>query len=112
MSRQPALSIDTHDAELAVLVERFELAKRSYSRREVAQILGVSESGVDRLLKSKKLASFRVGERVIVARRDLAEFLYEGQRGSPRPPLLKSEPKPKSQRQLGRPCKRKARKHG
>jgi hypothetical protein len=58
------------------------------------------------------LASFAVGERVIVARRDLAEFLCERQRGSPRPPLPKPEPKPEPRRQVGRPRKGARRKHG
>jgi hypothetical protein len=117
MPHQSAHTTVAND-ELEALAARLGLVKPSYSRLETAAILGISESGVDRLLKSEKLPSFAVGERIIVARRDLLAFMYERQRGSPPPSLPKPEPKAKQPRRRGgRPRKarvgrKRGRKHG
>lgn len=46
-----------------------------FSKREVAQIIGISEITVHRLTKSGKLASARFGSRVMIPREALDHIL-------------------------------------
>jgi excisionase family DNA binding protein len=107
MSHQSTRSVVVaHNPELEALTARLGLIKPSYSRRETAAILGVSESGIDRLLRAGRLPSFQVGERIIILRNDIAAFLHERQRGQPSvpepPPPQEERP---SRRHVGRPRK-------
>src|SRR5215831_17773231 len=104
-ARSLVVGLDT--SALEALIQRLGLIKPSYSRRQVGEILNISESGVDRLLQSGRLPSFQVGGRVIVARNDLAQFMSEGERGCPPPP--EPEPKPQPRRRSRRKARKGAR---
>jgi excisionase family DNA binding protein len=103
------IPVDVSSDELEALILRLGLVKPSYSRLEAAAILGVSESGIDRLLHAGTLASFAIGERVTIVRNDLAKFMFERERGYTHRRLL-PEPKPQTEkpRRPGRPRKRAA----
>jgi excisionase family DNA binding protein len=49
--------------------------KIAYSKREAAHLLGLSERLVDQLLSAQKIASVRVGRRVLVPHEALIGFL-------------------------------------
>jgi hypothetical protein len=99
--------VDVSSDELEALILRLGLVKPSYSRLETAAILGVSESGIDRLLHARTLASFQIGERITILRGDIVRFMFERERGYAHRRLL-PEPKPQIEkpRRPGRPRKR------
>jgi hypothetical protein len=84
---------------LAELIERLGLNQRSYSRAEAAEVLGMSERQLDRVLKTGALRSFAPGQRIItIARNDLGRYLLDHERGGYQP-----VPKPTPRRRVGRP---------
>jgi hypothetical protein len=102
-----ALSVRVDDDAIEQLCQRIGLTRHSYSRGDLCEILNLSEASVDRLLSAKTIPSFRVTRgRVAIARRDLAVFLCERQRGSS-PPPLPEPPTPKQPRRRARRPRRK-----
>jgi hypothetical protein len=89
MSTQPS------PTDIAAIIERLELRERAYSRLEAADIIGVSESGIDRLIGCGALPAFAPSKRkVTIARSDLARFMWERERRTPlkRPKSADSKP--------------------
>jgi transcriptional regulator with XRE-family HTH domain len=98
----PSARVDDDATQLQALFERFELRKRSFSRSELAEILNVSESSVDRLLRSRQIPSFQTSNRAIaVTRTDIARYLQSRERVESAPPEPPQEQAP--QRRPGRP---------
>jgi hypothetical protein len=82
--------------DIAALIERLELHEPAYSRLEAAKIVGVSESGIDRLIASGALPAFSPSKRVVtISRRDLARFMWARERRR-QPEQSKQDTKPKA----------------
>jgi excisionase family DNA binding protein len=78
-----SLAVDScpSEAEFADIVRRFELTKRVYSRAELPEVLGVSESFIDRLLRDGLLRFSKTGERSVkITRVDVVDFLWRRDR--------------------------------
>jgi excisionase family DNA binding protein len=96
------MSTQPNSTDLAALIERLELREPAYSRLEAAKIIGVSESGIDRLIANGELPAFSPSKRVVtITRQDLARFMWARERSRqpdrPKPPD-KSIPRSESHR--------------
>lgn len=65
---------------------RFAIEKAALSDREAAQYLGISRTGLWRLLKSGALPPCRIGGRTLVRRTDLDALLDRSVRRAPSSP--------------------------
>jgi excisionase family DNA binding protein len=57
---------------------RTDYVSRAYKLREVAELLGVSKSTVERTVNRGELKHFRVGQFKLVSDRALQEFIEKG----------------------------------
>jgi excisionase family DNA binding protein len=65
--------------ELAVSLDRRATATRTFTRKETAKRVNISEARLDQLTKAGKLKSCRVGRRVLYLERHIEEFLAQAE---------------------------------
>lgn len=71
--------LQSANQEKSMITENMN-AFETYSKREVAKLIGCSEMSIHRLIRDKKLGYYRIGSRVFVSRRHIEEFLRRCER--------------------------------
>jgi hypothetical protein len=99
----PASNLPTDSEEFRAFELWLGLEKRSYSRLEAAEVIGVSEAALDRLIAAGEIPTQKVTkQRTAIWCRDLAAFMFRHRRAETSSPVTSPAKAPTATPKRGR----------